>query len=124
MLADYHVHTEFSDDSHEPMEEQAKRRPDKPMSVRQIQTVNELLQELQDLDQRLEQYVQTSQKEIAKLQNAKLMEISDKVADAVKEIGVSGGYVYIMDVTAGIPFISETLSTDVTAQVKAKLGLK
>lgn len=25
MLADYHVHTEFSDDSHEPMEEQAKR---------------------------------------------------------------------------------------------------
>ncbi len=25
MLADYHVHTEFSDDSHEPMEEQVKR---------------------------------------------------------------------------------------------------
>ena len=82
------------------------------------------MQELQDLNQRLEQYYQTSQQEISKLQSTKLAEISDKVSAAVKEIGVSGGYVYIMDVTAGIPFISETLSTDVTAQVKAKLGLK
>ena len=50
--------------------------------------------------------------------------ISTKVMNAVKEVGVAGGYVYIMDVSAGIPYISETLSTDVTAQLKAKLGLK
>jgi outer membrane protein len=29
-----------------------------------------------------------------------------------------------MDVSGGIPYISTTLSTDVTAQVKTKLGLK
>ena len=31
------------------VEEQAKRRPDNPMSIRQIRTINELLQELRDL---------------------------------------------------------------------------
>ena len=36
----------------------------------------------------------------------------------------SGGYVYIMDVAGDIPFINEALSTDVTDQVKAKLGIK
>jgi len=30
----------------------------------------------------------------------------------------------VMDMGAGIPYISTTLSTDVTTQVKAKLGLK
>ena len=39
-------------------------------------------------------------------------------------IGDAGGYVYIMDVTSGIPFISEKLSTDITAELKKKLGLQ
>jgi outer membrane protein len=50
--------------------------------------------------------------------------IQTKVLDAIKAVGQEGGYVYIMDTTAGIPFISTTLSTDVTASIKAKLGLK
>ena len=81
-------------------------------------------QELQDLNQRLEQYYQTSQQDIAKKQQEKMAEISEKVQKAIKEVGTSGGYVYVMDVTSGIPFINESLSTDVTTQVKTKLGLK
>ena len=50
--------------------------------------------------------------------------ITVKVRDAIKVIGQEGGYVYIMDMGSGIPYISTTLSTDVTAQVKAKLGIK
>lgn len=50
--------------------------------------------------------------------------ISTKVSEAIKAVGSTGGYVYIMDTTGGIPYISTTLSTDVTAQVKGKLGLK
>ena len=42
----------------------------------------------------------------------------------IKQIVTEGGYVYIMDVSAGIPYISTTLSTDVTADIKQKLGLK
>lgn len=81
-------------------------------------------QELTDLNQRLEQYYQTSQQEIAKAQQTKMQEISEKVGKAINEVGAAGGYVYVMDVTAGIPFINETISTDVTNQVKAKLGIK
>jgi outer membrane protein len=50
--------------------------------------------------------------------------ITAKVVDAIKQVGQAGGYVYIMDMAGGIPYISTTLSTDVTAQVKSKLGLK
>jgi outer membrane protein len=45
------------------------------------------------------------------------------VLDAIKQVGTAGNYVYIMDLTSGIPYISTTLSTDVTAEVKKKLGL-
>jgi outer membrane protein len=50
--------------------------------------------------------------------------IRAKLTAAIKEVGVAGGYVYIMDVAAGVPYISETLSTDVTESVKAKLGIQ
>ena len=50
--------------------------------------------------------------------------ITTKVVDAIKQVGQAGNYVYIMDIQGGIPYISTTLSTDVTAEVKAKLGLK
>ena len=81
-------------------------------------------QELNDLNQRMEQYYQTSQQDLQKAQADEMQLISTKVMNAIKEVGVDGGYVDIMDATAGIPYISETLSTDVTPQVKAKLGLK
>ena len=81
-------------------------------------------QELQDLNQRLEQYYQNSQQELQKKQQEKLNEIGEKVTKAIKEVGATGGYVYIMDLTAGIPFINESISTDVTSQVKAKLGIR
>lgn len=80
-------------------------------------------QELQDLYQRFTQYQQTSQQEFANAQQAKMAEITQKVTTAIKAVGSEGGYVYIMDTTSGIPFINETLSKDVTADVKKKLGL-
>lgn len=81
-------------------------------------------QELQDLYTRLQQYQQTSQEDLSKLQTEKMQVIRDKVMNAVKEVGSAGSYVYIMDTTSGIPYISESLSTDVTSQLKSKLGLK
>ena len=47
-----------------------------------------------------------------------------KIDDAIKAVGQEGGYVYIFDLNATqIPFVNETLSTDVTGAVKAKLGI-
>ena len=81
-------------------------------------------QELQDLYQRLQQYYQTSEQELQKAQAENMQAITTKVSAAIKEVGAAGQYVYVMDTSSGIPYISETLSTDITAQVKAKLGLK
>ena len=81
-------------------------------------------QELQDMDNKIRQSYQDNQQALAKAQQEKLQTITSKILDAIKQIGQTGGYVYIMEVGAGIPYISTTLSEDVTAQVKAKLGLK
>ena len=81
-------------------------------------------QELQDLYQRIQQTYQDNQQALAQAQQEKMQAITTKVIDAIKAIGQEGGYVYVMETGAGIPYISTTLSTDVTAQVKAKLGLK
>ena len=79
--------------------------------------------ELQDLYQRILQSKQDNELAFQKAQAEKLQAISDKVTAAVKKIGDEGGYVYIMDTTMGIPYISTKLSIDVTADLKKALGL-
>lgn len=79
--------------------------------------------ELQDLQTRLQEYYTNSQQELQQLQQTKLQAITEKITKAVKEIGDAGGYVYIMDLSGGVPYISATLSTDVTAQLRSKLGI-
>jgi len=80
-------------------------------------------QELQDMYQKIQQSYQDNQQALAKEQQDRLQAISTKILEAIKQVGSAGNYVYIMDVTSGIPYISTTLSTDVTAEVKKKLGL-
>ena len=80
-------------------------------------------QELEEMYQKIQQSYQDNQQALAKAQQEKLSAIQTKVLEAIKQVGEAGGYVYIMDIAAGIPFISSTLSKDVTAEVKAKLGL-
>lgn len=80
--------------------------------------------ELQEMDQKIRQSYQDNQQALAKASQEKMSAITAKVVDAIKQVGDAGGYVYIMELNGGIPYISNTLSTDVTAQVKTKLGLK
>ena len=80
--------------------------------------------ELQDLYGRMQQYYQEGQQHMQKASEDKMAAISEKLKNAIKEVGAAGGYVYILDMTGAVPYISETLSTDVTEEVKAKLGIK
>ena len=81
-------------------------------------------QELQDMYTKIQQSFQDNQQALQKASSDKMQAITNKVLDAIKAVGQSGGYVYIMEMGAGIPYISTTLSTDVTAQVKTQLGIK
>ena len=81
-------------------------------------------QELTEMQQKIQQSFQDNQQALSKASQEKMQAITMKVVDAIKAVGQEGGYVYVMDTNSGVPYISTTLSTDVTAQVKAKLGLK
>ncbi len=79
--------------------------------------------ELQEMYQKIQQSYQDNQQALAKEQQEKMQPIQTKVMDAIKAVGQAGGYVYIMEMGTQL-YISTTLSTDVTKEVKAKLGLK
>ena len=81
-------------------------------------------QELTEMQQKIQQSIQDNHQALAKASQEKMQAITSKVIEAIKAVGQNGGYVYIMDVAGGVPYISTTLSTDVTAQVKTQLGLK
>ena len=81
--------------------------------------------ELQQLQERGMQMGQDAQRELEKAWMEMLEPIAKKIDDAIKAVGQEGSYVYIFDLNATqIPFVNETLSTDVTSAVKAKLGIQ
>lgn len=81
--------------------------------------------ELQQLNERAMQMAQDAQRELEKSWMEMLQPIAKKIDDAIKAVGQEGGYVYIFDLSSTqIPYVSETLSTDVTSIVKSKLGIK
>jgi outer membrane protein len=82
-------------------------------------------QEIIDMQQKIQQSAQDNNQALQKAYQEKMQPIQKKVMDAIEAVGKDGNYVYIMEMGMGQPiYISTTLSTDVTAQVKTKLGLK
>ncbi len=82
-------------------------------------------QELQDLYNKMQQFYADSQTNLQNMSNEKMASITSKVLKAIQEVGDEGGYVCIYDSADGmIPYVSKTLTTDVTDQVKAKLNIK
>ena len=107
------------------MQEELKRKSDeyeKTKSTMNATKQQETEASLQQMYQKIQQTYQDNQQSLQKAQQEKMGPITGKLVDAIKAVGKAGGYVYIMDVSAGIPYISDTLSKDVTAEVKAQLN--
>lgn len=79
--------------------------------------------ELQEMYQKIQQYAQDAQQQMQASEQEKMATISEKLQKAIEEVGANGGFTAIF-MEGSMPFISKTLCTDVTAQVKTKLGLK
>ena len=77
---------------------------------------------LMQLQQKIQQAYQDNSQALQKAQQDKMGPITERLVNAIKAVGKNGGYVYIMDTSAGIPYIRDTLSKDVTAEVKAELN--
>lgn len=81
-------------------------------------------QELQDLQQRIQQAYQDNQQSYQQTAATKMQPIMQKLQDAVDAVLKEGGFVYALDKASvsGVA-INETLSTDITSQIKTKLGI-
>lgn len=82
-------------------------------------------QELKDLYERLQQSYQDNQQALEKARQEKLGAINEKVLAAVKKIGETGGYIYVVDINTGtIPFVNSQLSTDISDLIKKEVGIQ
>lgn len=82
-------------------------------------------QELQEINQRIQNFQAQAQSELQEKQAALSKPVFDKVDKAIKDVGKEGGFIYIFDVAKGdLLYFDETKSTNILPQVKTKLGLK
>ena len=82
-------------------------------------------QELGESQQKISQYLQDCQMNLEQKQYDLQSQINNKLQKAIQAVGEEGAYVCIFDVAGGgVPFVSSTLTTDVTEAVKGKLGIK
>lgn len=95
---------------------------DKSKSTMNETKQKETKQTLMDLQQKIQQAYQDNSQALQKAQQEKMAPITQRLVNAIQAVGKAGGYVYIMDTQMGIPYVSETLSKDVTAEVKAELN--
>ena len=80
------------------------------------------MQEVKDMQQRMDNFVQVAQQDVAKQQQDLLTPIQQKIQDAIKAVGAEKGYTYIID--PQVLLYQGSNAIDATQFVKAKLGLK
>lgn len=79
------------------------------------------MQEIKDIQDRMDNFVQVAQQDVQKKQQELLQPIQEKLQDAIKKVGEEKGYTYIVDPAALLYFGSN--ATNATQFVRAKLGL-
>ena len=79
------------------------------------------MQELQDMEQRTQYFIQISQQDFQKKQGELFTPIQDKLKNAIKAVGDEKGYTYILD--PQIVLYQGNTAVDATQFVKAKLGI-
>ena len=79
--------------------------------------------ELQEMYQKIQTYAQDAQQSMAQSEQEKMQAIQEKLTKAIEEVGNTGGYAFVL-IDGSLPFINKNVCTDITAQVKTKLGLK
>ena len=107
------------------MQDEIQRKSDeydKSKSTMNSTQQQEVETNLQQMIQKFQQAYQDNQQALQKAQQEKMQPIMNKIMTAIKNVGKDGGYVYIMDISTGIPYISDTLSKDVTNDVKAEMN--
>ena len=85
-------------------------------------TIEPKQKEFEDLYTRYQNFMQQAQKDIQQQQETLLAPIQQKLVNAIQAVGAEGGYAGILD-AATLLYKGNNIE-DVSAKVKAKLGIK
>lgn len=80
------------------------------------------MQEIQEAMQKADQFRNSATQDIARAQEAKAAPIQAKISDAIKAVGVEGGYTIIFPLAQELLLYTGTDVTDLTKQVQAKIA--
>jgi outer membrane protein len=82
-------------------------------------------QEIDQLQQRIQNFREMAQKDIQQQQQTKVAPIIEKINKAIQAVGEKEGFTYIFDISQGnILYFSPTQCTDVMPLVKKELGIQ
>lgn len=82
------------------------------------------IQEIQERAQKVDQFRANASQELQRMQETEMAPIQNKFMEAVKSVGTEGGFTFIFPNEQGLMLYTGNDVVNVTAQVKAKLGLK
>lgn len=89
------------------------------------QTIKERrMQEIQDRQQKVEQFRNTATQDLQRQQEQLMGPIQARLTDAIKAVGQEGAFTFIFPNDPSLVLYQGTDVVDVTATVKAKLGIK
>ena len=80
------------------------------------------IQEIQDLDQKIQQFRQTASEDLQRQQEQLIAPVRQKVFTAIQSVGAEGNFTFIFENV--VPLHTGSDVVDVTPLVKAKLGIQ
>lgn len=78
--------------------------------------------ELSDIQQRIEEFQQTSQQELQQIQQNLVAPIYEKVQNAISKVAKAGNYALVLDKNSAL-YIDPAQVTDITSAVRKELGI-
>ncbi len=85
---------------------------------------NAKITELQDIQQRIQNYQQTAQQQIQQKQGELLQPVFDKAEAAIAEVAKEQGLIYVFDVGTRVVLYKSNQSMDLLPLAKEKLGIE
>ena len=99
--------------------EAAEKDPSTPQAIKDRHN-----QESQEDYVKIQNFQQTAAQDLQRQQETLLAPITQKLQNAIQAVGAEGGYTFIFDQAAGAILYNGNDAEDVSAKVKAKLGIK
>lgn len=81
-------------------------------------------QELMTMQERIDNFIQTSRQDIVKMQQEGFVPVQQKIMQKIQEVGAQLGYLYIFELNQGVMPYAGAKSDDLTKTIMQNLGVQ